>query len=290
MKRLIRSAANRVLAPLASELSLQQAASTQAAQHQLAAHYAAVAAAGKPLPRFEDAGFRVFSQTDQDGLLVYIFALIGTTNRLCVELAFGTPFGANTTNLICNWGWHGVLLEADPALVDGARAFFARHPDTWVFPPAVHQAWVTAENINDILRIHGMAGDIDLLSLDIDGVDYWVWKAVDAVRPRVVVVEFQDMWGAQRAVTVPYDPSFARGIHADFFGASLAAFVKLGRQKGYRLVGANRYGYNAFFVRDDIVAHVLAEVEPQACLRHPKVEQSQRERLPAVRDLGWVEV
>ena len=138
---------------------------------------------------------------------------------------------------------------------------------------------------------NGVEGEIDLFSLDIDGIDYWIWNAVSVIQPRVVLVEYQDIWGPERAVTVPYKPDFNRfDVHPDFYGASLPAFVKLGHAKGYRLVGVNRYGFNAFFVRKGIGEDVLPEIPVADCFSHPKVIQGMKKRLPAVENLAWQEV
>lgn len=150
--------------------------------------------------------------------------------------------------------------------------------------------------MNGLLRHHGMTGEIDLLSIDIDGMDHWVWEAVEAVTPRVVVIEFQDILGPDRAVTLPYSPGFVLADHAvnagtdDYVGASLAAMVKLGRRKGYRLVGANSMGFNAFFVREDVVGDLLPEVEPKDCLTHPWNANGEQVRYPRVAGMEWVEV
>jgi hypothetical protein len=207
--------------------------------------------------------------------------------RICAEVALGSPLAANTTNLICNWGWDALLIESDPDLAAAAESFFRMNPETWICPPRVVQAWVTAENINELFADNGLDGTIDLLSIDLDGVDYWIWKALDVVEPRVVIVEANTVWGPDRAMTVPYDPAFTG--HGDFLGASLGAFVKLGRDKGYRLVGANRYGYNAFFVKNGESDELLPEVASAECFVHRKAREGMA-RLPSVEDLPWLEV
>jgi hypothetical protein len=138
-----------------------------------------------------------------------------------------------------------------------------------------------------------MQGPIDLLSLDLDGVDWWIWKALDAIQPRVVVVEYQDMWGPETAVTVPYDPGFVADygpFGPDYAGASLGAWVRLARDKGFRLVGVEPLGFNAFFVRDGEGEDVFPAVEPASCFRHPRSRHAMAERLPRVRSRGWVTV
>lgn len=262
----------------------------QLSQTHLFVQYQGLRAAGLPLPRFQDTGYRIYSQTDEDGLLLFIFSQIGFSNKLCLDIAFGVPGCSNTTNLIVNWGFHGVLIEGDSESIERSRHYFKAHPDTYIFPPKLVNAWVTAENINDLVRQNGLEGEIDLFSLDVDGIDYWLWKSLDVVKPRVVVVEFQDIWG-ERSVTVPYRQDFDRfKIHEDYFGASLPAFVKLAAEKGYRLIGANRYGYNAFFLRNDLGSGIFPEVGVQDCFYQPKFQAGVKERLPAVRELPWLEI
>src|SRR5262249_24115519 len=106
----------------------------------------------------------------------------------------------------------------------------------------------------------GVPGEIDLLSLDLDGNDYWIWKALTVLRPRVVVLEFNAECGPEVAATMSYKPDYRCDLTSNRIGASLSAFVKLGRDKGYRLVGVQQLGFNAFFVREDIGAHLLPEV------------------------------
>ncbi|HEY3375028.1 MAG TPA: hypothetical protein VGK02_08215 [Candidatus Aquicultor sp.] len=270
-----------------------QAYNQQAAQRRLYLHYKMLCENEQQLPKFQDTGFRVYSQTDEDGLLLYVFSLIGFTNKVLVDIACGTPYGANTTNLICNWGFTGLLVEGSEENVETTRRFFASHPDTYIFPPKVECSWVTAENINDILYCNGISGEIDLLSLDVDGVDYWLWKNLSIIQPRVVVIEAATFWGKQRSVTVPYEPKFNRfDTHPDYMGASISAFVKLSREKGYRLVASNRFGYNIFFVRDDIGTEMLPEISVEECFHFAPLDLEQRReaRLQSVMDYNWIEV
>jgi len=244
-----------------------------------------------PLPDFQDTGFRVYSQCDEDGLLLYLFSLVGTINKICIDIAYGSPFGANTTNLICNWGWTGLLIEGNSELVKKSQEFFRQHKDTWLHPPCIIKTWVTAENINDLIKNNGISGEIDLFCLDIDGIEYWLWKSLKVIKPRVVIVEYNNFWPADKSVTVPYKPDFNRfDIHPDFCGASLLALFKLAREKGYRLVGTNKYGFNAFFVRYGIGEDIFPEISVDKCLRHPQAKDGQKKRLPEVLKYDWVEV
>ncbi len=218
---------------------------------------------GEPLPSFGDVEFRAFSQNGEDGILLYIFSLIGYVNKTCIEICAGEGIECNSANLILNYGWMGLLVDGDDGNVSRGKKFYARHRDTFSFTPAFAHAWVDRETVNNLIRSYGFEGEIDLLSLDLDGVDCWIWEVLDIVQPRVVVVETQCIWGAERSVSVPYHRDFKSPLIKGFgvySGASLPAFVKLGRRKGYRLVGTQAPGFNAFFVREDVGADVLPEV------------------------------
>lgn len=231
-----------------------------------------------------DAGLRVFSQFEEDGILLAIFAAIGTTNRTFVDIGSGDGINSNCANLAVNFGWHGLFIDGDAGNITRGRAWYAGHPDTWLYPPTFMQSFVTRENINDTIQSAGFGGPIDLLSLDIDGNDYWIWDTLTAVQPRVVIVEANDALGND-PVTVPYDPNFS---HAgdEYFGASASAFCHLAREKGYRLVGANRFGFNLIFVRRNDGEAALPEVTLASVRTHAR---AQREFSAHVRPLVRVD-
>jgi hypothetical protein len=222
---------------------------------------------GKPLPRLDEVGFRAFSQFDEDGILLYLFSVLGVAHKTSVEICAGVGFECNSANLIINHAWDGLLVDGNPENLRHARAFYSRYPDTFWRPPTIVQAWVETDTINDRISENGFAGEIDLLSLDMDGVDFWIWKAITCINPRVVVVEFNCCIPADVSVAIPYDRNFVvTNDKPGYLNASLAAWAKLGRQKGYRLVGINRNAVNAFFVRDDLRPDLVPEVSVASCL------------------------
>ena len=169
---------------------------------------------------------------------------------------------ANTRFLLVNDGWSGLVMDASEENIKRIR----RDPLSWQHNLKAQGAFVTRENIDGLLTNQGLAGDIGLLSIDIDGNDYWVWDAITVVSPAIVVIEYNARFGPQRAVTVPYDPRFERAkAHPSmiYYGASLRALWLLGKRKGYALVGCNAAGNNAFFVRKDLLPTSLAERTPE---------------------------
>jgi hypothetical protein len=194
--------------------------------------------------------FRLHSQNQEDGILWALFQQIGVTDRRFVEIGSGSS-GGNAALFAAECGWTGLMVEGDTQ----KAAFAARQ-----FPRSTAIcAWVTPESINTLLEEHGCVGELDLFSLDLDGVDYWVWKAMTACSPRVVVLEYNSMFGPDRAVTIPYDPKFSRREHRFcYFGASLAALTRLSAAKGYRLVAVEPTGVNAFFLRNDVAPEIPA--------------------------------
>jgi hypothetical protein len=242
---------------------------------------------------FKDVGFRQYSQHEEDGILLYLFALIGTTNKKCVEICAGNGIECNTANLIVNHRFIGLLVDGRIKNINKAKEFYSRHPDTQHWPPVTVCEWVTINKINEIISQNGFEGQVDLLSLDIDGIDYYLWKEITCISPRVVVLEFNHLWGPDISVTVPYADDFQAEFTeygSDYAGASLRAFVKLGKQKGYRLVGTNAIATNAFFIRDDISHTWLPEIDPSICFGHPRAQFGNKHRLPGVKNKAWIEV
>ena len=118
------------------------------------------------------------------------------------------------------------------------------------------EAFINAENINDLISSAGFTGEVGILSIDIDGNDYWVWKSINVINPVITIVEYNSVLGAERPITVPYKETFSRtNEHYSnlYFGASLPALCLLAEEKGYYFVGSDSHGVNAYFVRKDMI-------------------------------------
>ncbi len=200
----------------------------------------------KRLSRFEA---KIYSQGGEDGIIAEIFRRIGVTNKVYVEFGSGNGQENNTVFLLRS-GWSGLWIEASADQVKSARKHFAREIQAGRL--TVLNAFVTAENIEELFGRANVPAELDLLSIDIDRNDYWVWRKIQRYRPRVVVIEYNAMFPPGVEWVVEYDPK-AWWDGSSHFGASLTSYERLGRQKGYGLVGCNLSGVSAFFVRQDLL-------------------------------------
>ena len=196
------------------------------------------------------SGYGVFSQNDEDGIIQEIFHRIGTTNKHAVEIAVGNGLESNT-HLLLQTGWQCTWFEATETNVSEIEQSFM----SWLTSGTlkVVKSWVTASTIEHFLAEAKIPKNIDLLSLDIDGQEYWLWQALTKWKPRVLITEYNATLGPDVALTVPQNDTFAWDQRSIYCGASLAAFCILAKKKGYTLVCCNYTGVNAFFVRNDVL-------------------------------------
>lgn len=198
--------------------------------------------------RLTRSQYQIYSQFGEDGMIAEIFARIGTTNRFFVEIGAGDGRENNTTSLLLE-DWTGIWLEGAGRRVSAIRRDFADLIGCGSL--RVEQALVTAENIEQLLSSLDAPEEPDLMSIDIDGNDYWVWKALERYAPRVLVIEYNALFRERIQWVMRYNPSHVWN-GSSYFGASLKSLELLGAHKGYDLVGCNFHGINAFFVRSDL--------------------------------------
>jgi len=179
-------------------------------------------------------GYQVYSHGYGDGMINEIFSRIGTTDRYYIE--FGFEPAENNTLFLLMCGWRGLWLDS--------RAFDLRPFAPYFTKGALKcaQAYLTRDNINDVIREHYGEGELDLLVIDVDGNDYWLWEALNVVNPRVVVIEYNSLFPPPCSVAIKYAPNHARPPILNYSNASLKALEKLGAKKGYRLVGCDFLG------------------------------------------------
>jgi hypothetical protein len=198
------------------------------------------------------AEFRVFSQWGEDGIIQYLLKCVSVERPIFVEFGVENYTESNTRFLLTNNNWAGLIIDGSVENID----YIKRDAIYWANNLKAEHAFITRENINNLLSRNGIVGDIGLLSVDIDGNDYWIWRAIDVISPRIVICEYNSHFGPSAEVTVPYDEAFVRDtahFSKIYYGASVGALCSLAATKGYSLVASNSAGNNLFFVRNDLI-------------------------------------
>ena len=212
------------------------------------------------LAEFQSAEFRVFSQWGEDGLISWLIDCLPDIPNTFVEFGVENYRESNTRLLLHMRNWRGLVLDGSSANIQDIQA----QEIYWRYGLTAKCAFIDRDNINSLLTDAGVSGDVGLLSVDIDGNDYWVWQAIDVISPAIVVCEYNAVLGDQHELTVPYLASFqrTRAHHSNlYFGASIKALIGLGKAKGYSFVGTTSTGCNAFFVRDDLAPKVISRLD-----------------------------
>lgn len=229
---------------------------------------------GKSIRDLADVEFCVFSQWGEDGIIEWLVKHVATPTTF-VEFGVDSFHEANCRFLLLNRNWRGLVMDGSERNMTALRS----DPLHWRYDVTARAAFITRDNINSLLREAGFEGPLGILSIDIDGNDYWVWQAINGVQPAIVVCEYNPILGDQQPVVVPYDPAFARfkGHYSGlYFGASIAALRHLAQQLGYEFVGTNSNGINAFFVRRDLAESVLSLI--QEVRAYPSRHRDSRDR------------
>ena len=203
-----------------------------------------------PNTDFRKVGFKVFSQFDEDGIIQYLINRLPIESKTFIEFGVENYEESNTRFLLLNDHWQGMVVDARASDI----RYIQQDKIYWQYDLQAKCAWITREDINGLLSDAGFGKDVGLLSIDIDGNDYWIWEAIQSIRPLIVIVEYNSLFGL-RPIAVPYKEDFERtDSHYSnlYYGASLGALDHLAHKKGYLLLGSNVWGHNAFFVRSDI--------------------------------------
>ena len=207
-----------------------------------------------------EAEFKIFSQFGEDGIIQYLLKHVPIENKTFIEFGVEDFFESNCRFLMMKDNWQGFVLDGSKENIKRLQKSYFY----WRYDLNAKQAFIDRENINDLLRESGFNKDLGILSIDLDGVDYYIWEAIDYYKPRILILEYNANFGPDREITVPYRSDFQRSKahHSNlYWGASLRALEELSLKKGYCLVGANSTGNNAFFVRKDLVREPLVELE-----------------------------
>lgn len=244
---------------------------------------------------FKDVEFSVFSQFGDDGIIQWLIGNIDFPNQTFIEFGVEDYLESNTRFLLMNDNWSGFVMdgsERNVSRIVGADYY-------WRYDVTATAAFIDATNIDSLLASSGFGPEVGILHIDLDGNDYWVWNAIKTVSPIVVIVEYNSVFGSERAITVPYDRLFQRtAAHYSnlYWGASLASLQILAEAKGYRFIGCNSAGNNAYFVRTDRLNDIVREIPVEQGFVESKYRESRdqegrlnylrgAERLDAIRGI-----
>ena len=198
-----------------------------------------------------DAELRVYSQWGEDGILNFLCDCLNINKPKALELGAGN-FSECNTRFLAEYR-HASVVAVDAR--DDLIPFVQGLPAFWRTSIWPLNEWITPDSTPEIQRTATeLMGGVDIVSLDIDGNDYWVGQVFDLASVSILVVEYNPLFGAAMSVSVPRDDHFDRTqAHSSllYFGASIRAWVDLFRPRGFTLVGTNRAGNNAFFCRTE---------------------------------------
>lgn len=226
-----------------------------------------------PERMIRDHEFKVYSQWGEDGIIDYLVSNIPIQSKTFVEFGVENYSEANTLFLLRHRYWRGLVIDGSSEHIGNIR----QAETFWKFDLFTECSFITRENINSLIERNGFGGDLGLLSVDIDGNDYWVWEAIEVARPRIVVSEYNSLFGPDSTVSIPYDSTFFRPRSdkpLGYFGASISALDHLAKKRGYSLVAGNSAGNNVFFVRNDCMGKLTpmspAQAYAQAAFRESR--------------------
>jgi hypothetical protein len=222
------------------------------------------------------AEFKVFSQWGDDGIIQFLVDYLAIENKVFIEFGVENYEESNTRFLLLNNCWKGLILDGSDTNIE----YIKKSNLYWQYQLEAKCCFITKENIDTIIANYTNIQDIGLLVIDIDGNDYWVWEAIESVKPIIVVVEYNSLFGCKRALTIPYQNNFTRtSAHFShlYYGASLKALQQLGNRKGYALVTTNKNGNNAYFIRKDKMKQLI-EIDVEKAYRQSSFRESRNQQ------------
>lgn len=216
--------------------------------------------------RLADYEFKVFSQWGEDGIIQHLTRNLEIKNKTFIEFGVEDFFESNCRFLLQKDYWRGFVIDGASRNIDRLKGSHFH----WKYSLEALCSFITRENAHQLLSHSGFDSEIGILSVDIDGVDYFVLEKLSEWKPRILIVEYNALFGSKRAVSVPYSAEFVRGQrHCSnlYYGASLPAFVHLAEAMGLALVGVNGAGSNAFFVRRELLNEKVREISVFECFQ-----------------------
>jgi hypothetical protein len=227
----------------------------------------------KSSKRLKDYEFKVFSQWGEDGIIQHLIEVLELHDSTFIEFGVEDFSESNCRFLLMKDNWRGFVIDGSPDNI--RRLKESRY--YWKYDLAAIDSFITKENINEVLAKSGFGEQLGILSIDVDGNDYHLLEAIHFFKPRILICEYNAVFGPIRKISIPYNSGFVRSkMHYSnlYYGASLAAIAHVAGNKGYSLVGTNSSGTNAFFVLDQLVNDRLEVLNPIAAYTASKCRES----------------
>ncbi len=224
---------------------------------------------------WDNYGFKVFSQNNEDGLIQYIIHHTDLPQKNFIEFGVEDYSECNTRFLLLHDSWAGLVMDGSEKWMQDLK----KQSIYWKRTIEAKGVFITKDNINSIISESGFFGKVGLLSVDVDGNDYWILKSINCIDPQILICEYNPIFGCKEKVSVPYKSDFYRtNAHYSnlYWGASIGAFTYLANQRGYKLVCINNLGNNAFFVKKD--ASHLPEISVEKAWRDAVYRESRDEK------------
>jgi len=199
------------------------------------------------IDNIRDAEIKIFSQFGEDGIINFLLHKLGLNEKIkFVEIGTGDYEEANTRFLCESRICEGLLIDK----IDDLK-FIKKRDFYWKNDLYFYQKMINSKNISSVIKDFGFESNCNLLSLDIDGNDYWVLKNINLETTDMVIVEYNPLFGSNLSITIPEDDNFDRNKNNKlFYGASLRAMIDLLDQKNFFFIGANKACNNGFFINN----------------------------------------
>lgn len=253
----------------------------------------------KKIQSLAEVEFQVYSQFGEDGIIQWLIHNVDIDDRTFIEFGVEDYMEANTRFLLMNNNWSGLVMDGSKEHMDSLRKW----EYFWKYDLQAVCAFITKENINQLITDAGFRGDVGILSIDLDGNDWWILNAINCVSPRILICEYNNIFGAKKKVTVPYDAAFVRTKkHYSnlYWGCSIAAYCRWAEENGYYYMGSNSAGNNAFFVRKDCISFEMVPKKAQEFIKSKYRESRDRvgnltylrgnERLNSIKSMKLLEI
>jgi hypothetical protein len=202
------------------------------------------------IKRLEDVDYKIFSQNGEDGILDYLLTCLKIDKPKFIEIGVGDYHESNTRFIFERTSCKGLIID----IIEDFKKKVSQNTKVWRGDLNILSKKIDSENFIPTIKEYNFKDNVDIFSIDVDGIDYWILEKIPKKFSKIIVAEFNPYFGSELSITVPNDPNFNRtNYHYSnlCFGASLKAIIELLSKKGFIFLGTNLFRNNVFFVNED---------------------------------------